>query len=263
MRTRINLEMSISLKNAALKVPAVKALYDEVSAITSITFTESCDGVGWTSITQDGQTCIGISPTHSPASALAHELLHAKLKLAGYRQHSVFVSKPEHGALLKSHLEDLDNELQHHKMFEQYIALGLPGKNFYRDNDTNTFKKIRRELGRSKRIDPFDRFLPLFLSVIAQGGAGTEIERDQLRRYFEARCSVHGWNGLLKVEDAFADWRTSPTLDPSDTIKRVLSLSDLVDRAWIGTNRSEFPTSGSFIGKPFSAEETRAWHGLA
>jgi hypothetical protein len=250
----------MNLQDAALKVPAVKALYDEISAITAITFTESYDGVGWTSMTQSGQTHIGISHTNTPASALAHELLHAKLKLAGYRQISLFVSKPEHRLTLKSHLEILDNELQHHKMFDQYVALGLPGKNFYHDNDTNTFKKIRRVLGRSSRADPFDLFLPLFLSVIGPGGAGTDTERQQLRRYFETRCSSSVWNNLIRVEAAIAEWRTSSDLDPSETIKRILSSSDLVDRAWIGTNRSEFPTSGLFVGMPFSAEDAQAWH---
>ena len=251
----------MTLQDVALKIPAVKDLYDEVSSITSITFTESNDGNGWTSITQNGQTRIGISPTRTPGSALAHELLHAKLKLAGYRQISVFVSKPEYRLMLKSHLEALDNELQHHKMFEQYVALGLPGKNFYCDSDTNTFKKIRRELDRSKKDDAFDLFLPLFLSMIAQGGAETETEREQLRRYFETRCSFPGWNKLLQVEAAFADWRKSSNLDPAETIRRVLSLSDVIERAWIGTNRNEFPTSGLFVGMPFSAEEAQAWHG--
>ncbi|MGX7002388.1 hypothetical protein [Caballeronia sp. KNU42] len=252
----------MDLQDVALKIPAVKDLYDEVSAITPITFTESNDINGWTSITQNGQTRIGMSPTGTPGSALAHELLHAKLKLAGYRQISLFVSKPKYGLMLKSHLEVLDNELQHHKMFEQYVDLGLPGKNFYRDSDTNTFKKIRRELDRSRKTDPFDLFLPLFLSVVAQGGAGTETEREQLRRYFETRCSFSCWNKLLQVEAAFGDWRKSSNLDPSETIKRVLSLSDLIERAWIGTNRSDFPTSGIFVGMPFSAKEAQAWHGL-
>jgi len=259
LRSRI---LTMSLQATALNVQTVKALYEEVSTISSITFTESHETDCWTSITQNGQTLIGTSPTKNPAAALAHELLHAKLKLAGYRQICLFVSKPMHGPMLKSHLEVLDNELQHHRMFEHYIALGLPSKNFYCDKDANTFKRIRRELGRLKRSDPFDFFLPIFLSVIAQGGAGTETERQQLRRYFATRCSLLCWNKLLQVEAAFVDWRTSSNIDPSETIKCVLSSSDLIDRAWIGEHRSEFPASGFFIGSPFSFEEAQAWRGL-
>lgn len=254
----------MTLLGVALRDQAVKGLYDEVSLKTLIAVTESDHGDGWTSITQNGQTSIGASPTKAPAAALAHELLHAKLKLAGYHQFSHFVSKPEHGQMLKMHLEALDNELQHHRIFDQYLALGLPAKHFYRDNDIHTFRKIRRELDRSKKTDSFDLFLPLFLSVIAPGGAGTEIERAQLRRYFETRCSALVWNKLLQVEAAFADWRDSSSLEASETIRRVLSHSDFIDRAWFGTSSDpdEFPGSGTFIGKPFFAEEAAVWHGL-
>jgi hypothetical protein len=67
----------------ALANEAVKSLSEEIEAEMPVEITFGKARSCWSSVTKDGRTQIGIAPTARPASSMAHELLHARLKIGG------------------------------------------------------------------------------------------------------------------------------------------------------------------------------------
>lgn len=133
------------LVEKALENPKVRALFETLTAQTSVTFREVKQGE-WICETVDGRTDIDVGPTKYPVEALAHELLHTELKLAGYRQYTLLgaLVPQERRQLYSQVLSMLDNELQHHRMFHRFGQLGLAGKRFYNDADKSTFGEAVR-----------------------------------------------------------------------------------------------------------------------
>src|SRR5262249_50868279 len=158
----------------------VKSLYEEVSASTPITIEAAREG-NWDSATKDGTTTITVTPTERPSSALMHELLHAKLKISGYRQYLTVVSMDDKRNALLAIATILDNELQHHRMYGAYAAAGLDPGHFYHDDDVESFDQVRTELKNMRKQAAPEEFFRLFVTVIAPGGVGTEDERRQLK----------------------------------------------------------------------------------
>lgn len=76
----------------ALKNESVARLWEEVNSSTLVTCLPSSSKL-WASETSSGLTTIHYARTKRPAEALAHELLHAKLKISGYRQYIYAVAK--------------------------------------------------------------------------------------------------------------------------------------------------------------------------
>ena len=103
-------------------VPARQELYDNVARRNAITWEASKDGY-WHSKTSGGQTTIFYAPTARPEASLAHELLHAKLKLDGYRQYCTSFCVGPKEPFISRVLEILDNELQHHRFYNDFLAL--------------------------------------------------------------------------------------------------------------------------------------------
>jgi hypothetical protein len=130
----------------ALKAPTVAALYEDINNQSPISFEAGAPGEHWGTETADGKTKIYVTSTKDPAAALAHELLHAKLKLGGYRQYLIMLSMDKKQLFLKPLGEILDNELQHHRMFEEFLGAGFRAEQFYNDDDATAFPAVRREL---------------------------------------------------------------------------------------------------------------------
>lgn len=213
------------LVEKALENPKVRALFETITTKTRVTFRE-VKQVEWTCQTVDGRTDIDVSPTKYPAEALAHELLHTELKLAGYRQYTLLgaLVPQERRQLYSEVLSMLDNELQHHRMFHRFGQLGLAGKRFYNDADKSTFGEVRKQVEAMSATDPAAAFLLQFVSVIALGGSSDERQRKPLRNFIQSRCSAATWRVLLEIERHIADWRQAPTLDAKDVIRSILAL---------------------------------------
>jgi|ERR1043166_1798286 hypothetical protein len=254
-------EVSVSIVDDAMKAPAVDALYKEIAAQGSIAFEDGKDGEQWASKTVSGVTTITVTPTVHPAASLYHELLHAKLKLAGYRQYTVWASM-DGGKRdwLKPIGEALDNELQHARMSDEFLRAGFRPEEFYHDDDTDAFKHARRGLQGLRKTELPEKFLLPFMTVIAPLGFGSDDDRRKLRNMFKANSSDATWAVLTGIEDIFARWRENPSLDPGDSIVAVLRLLGGYDRTWVGTSQQEFPQQGRFVGLPFTAQELLAWH---
>ena len=170
----------------ALKSSAADALYKSLSVRGTITFDHNDAGTEWSSATINGATTIIAAPTNHPAAALYHELLHAKLKLDGYRQYLTIVSMSAKRRLLQHVCEPLDNELQHHRMIGEFLAAGFPADQFYNDEDVTAIKESRRALQGLKRDALPEEFLLPFLTVLAPGGVGSVEDRQRLKNLFRA-----------------------------------------------------------------------------
>jgi hypothetical protein len=249
----------MELIDEALKNPKVKWLYGEVDEQTPIT-TKTQDDGKWTSATIDGKTTITASPTVRPAAALAHELLHAKLKISGYRQYLTLCSMDTEQAWLKQLCEGFDNELQHARMIDNFVRLGFEPDEFYHDDDISAFSTVRNTI-RKMRPDAHPcKFLLQYLTVLAPGGAGSDVERTKLKNFFKAKCSQETWRMLQAIEVEFESWRTSVNLDVGPTLALILKHLDRFNQTWAGITSENFPRDGCFVDAEFTLEELVAWH---
>jgi hypothetical protein len=242
----------------ALTNAAVATLYRSVDALSPITV-EPSNGNTWSSRTMGAGTVISVALTRYPAESLYHELLHAHLKVKGYRQHVIYVRVTDNNSA-QALADALDNELQHHRMFPAFVAAGFDAENFYHDGDDATFATIRTAL---KRLKPADThaatYFLKYLSIIAPGGRGGEDERAQLDRFFRMKVPA---DKLLLVEEAAAKvraWGTATDADPGPlTVGIIAGLGDF-GGWWIGASQN-FPADGHFTGAAFTFDDAqRFW----
>jgi hypothetical protein len=126
-------------------VPARRQLYADVSSHTPIDLTPSNDD-GWSSKTDQGRTTIFYAGTDHPEACLAHELLHAKLKCHGYEQYCTAICLTRKHPFITRVLEILDNELQHHKFYAEFLALGFEPSQMYHDSDSEVGTQLRQSI---------------------------------------------------------------------------------------------------------------------
>jgi hypothetical protein len=248
----------MTLIEDALENAGVKALYDKVDAQTPISVAEEQSG-NWGSVTKGGATTITVTPTARPAAALAHELLHADLKNAGYGQYTVICSMDTTQRLLKPLCGPLDNELQHQRMIDDFVKLGFAKEEFYHDDDTSAFPLVRKTIRGMDASNHPCEFLLQYFTVLAPGGVGNDRERAQLKQFFKTKCSPGTWTMLQAIEAEFEAWRTAATLDAGPTIARILGRVGCFNWSWVGTAQ-DFPTAGYFVGNQFSPQQLIAWH---
>jgi hypothetical protein len=189
---------------------------------------------------------------------LAHELLHARMKIHGYRQYGTSVSLTPKRYLLKRVLEILDNELQHHKFFPDFIALGFRANEMYVDSDEFWAKQLGEQIEQLTPNQPLELFFNSFVTLIAPGGFGTDQERKTLERMMQQRCAPGYWKHLRGIKSALAEFRDSASMDAAQTIARVVRELGEYEPAWIGFNM-DFPSSGIFVGRSFTLEDAAAY----
>jgi hypothetical protein len=249
----------IDIVAEALKCAKVDDLYNVIAARGQVAFELGRDGEPWGSKTVNGATRISATPTKHPAASLYHELLHAQLKLNGYRQYSVWVSiDADKQPWLIPIGEALDNELKHHRMIAEFLNAGFKADEFYHDDDVDAFKHARRSLQGLKRNDITEEFLLPFMTVLAPGGFGSEDERQKLNNMFKANSAPKTWTVLSGIGEELAAWAHHPSLDPGDIIVRVLRVLGGYEHTWIGISK-QFPDEGKFVGTPFTLEEVQNW----
>lgn len=242
---------------------AVDNLYEAVHARSPVSFTPS-DNDLWSSVTDGAGTTIGVAETVRASEALAHELLHAELKLAGHRPYrgdcsSHFSCLPEpQRAVLRQLLRALSNELQHHRMLDRFTALGFSPKYFYSDADKNAYKVVRRTVESLKKNAPSEHFLFPFLTVVAKGGQGDEKARVQLRNFIQIKAATATWTALEAIERTIDEWSSSSDLEAGPTIVEILKHLGGYDQTWVGRSM-DFPADGLFVGSNFTIEDINAY----
>lgn len=236
--------------HSAMKIPAVFALYLAVDGRSPITIRPT-NAATWGSTTTTSGTVIDVAKTNHPTESLFHELLHADLKLNGYLQHLTFVRISQE-TIVQSLAGALDNELQHHRMFKEFVDAGFSPELFYNDEDDQTYIDIRKELKRTnpKKCSAASYFLQ-YLSVIAPGGAGGEEKRKQLENLFRAKVPKDKMKQLDEAAKELINWGTLTAIDPGPTIVKILESLGPFDGWWIGTSQN-FPDDGYFTGSSFT-----------
>jgi hypothetical protein len=239
---------------------AVKALYDHVDALSPIVVTVSSEET-WSSKTTAVGTEISVAPTAHAAESLFHELLHAELKLSGFRQHLTFVRINDDSSI-PSLAGALDNELQHHRMFAKFIATGFDPAHFYHDGDDRTYDQVRAELKKMdpKRSSASDYFLK-YLSAISPGGSGSDTKRRQLQGFFRAKVPRAKMDLVDTAAAKLLAWCASGEIDAGAVVRDIIKALCDCEGWWIGASTT-FPSDGHFVGKPFSLADAERFAGM-
>jgi hypothetical protein len=116
-----------------------RALYDEVSRNVPVVL-EMSDDDGWGAIIKDGNGHVCYSATLHPISSFTHELLHLKCDYSGMGRPGFMVKSPPQDPdnlyrEIKEQLSYIYNQLIHHKIFQEFTALGFPPDEFLADVD--------------------------------------------------------------------------------------------------------------------------------
>jgi len=245
------------LVTKGLENAAVRALYDEVNASSPIISVPD-EGHCWGSITRPGETEIFVAPTAFPAESLYHELLHAQMKIGGYRQYDQYVQTAASFPL--NVLGDaLDNELQHHRFFSKFTDAGFDPARFYHDGDGESYEHVRRDI---ESMDPAGTsaatYFLRYLTVLSPGGHGSDAEREALKQFFFERVPNEKMDA---VEAAAADvlaFGESDELDPGETIVNVARRLGGFHGWWVGKSQN-FPDDGVFTGDAFTMADAAAF----
>lgn len=244
-----------ALITEALANTSVASLYQWADALSPITIKPS-DGKTWGSETTPDGTVISVAPTRYPAESLYHELLHADLKVKGYRQHSTFVRVTDNN-LVQALANALDNELQHHRMYPAFVAAGFDPEHFYHDGDEATFATIRKKL---KRLTPATThaatYFLIYLSIIAPGGRGDEEKRAQLDRFFRMKVPTNKLRLVDEAADKVREWGIASDVDPGPLIVEIIAGLGDFGGWWLGASEN-FPEDGHFTGAPFTLDDAQ------
>jgi hypothetical protein len=239
------------------QLPSRKMLYDEVATRSPVTLQPS-HSTTWHSKTVAGQTTIWYSPTKHPNACLAHELLHARLKLSGYKQYVVSVCATEKSRRISSLLEILDNELQHHKFYPDFIALQFTPGEMYHDSDNAVDRELREIVAELRSDDPPENFLRAYVTIIAPGGAANPSEREQWGQLLQDKCPARYWKRLETIQQIISEYAHGNDLDAGPTLVRILKALGGYDPTWIGPSEDGFPDAGYFVGRHFQWERPDA-----
>ncbi|MEO5599072.1 MAG: hypothetical protein ABIQ66_10685 [Novosphingobium sp.] len=238
-----------------LEHPAVKALYDEVNASSPIMIVPD-EGHCWASITRPAGTEISVAGTAFPAESLYHELLHAQMKIGGYRQYNQYLQVAE--SLPLNVLGDaLDNELQHHRFFSTFTLAGFDPAHFYHDGDNESYEHIRRLIESSDPAATSSAtYFLRYLTVLSPGGHGSDAEREALKQFFFEKVPKEKMDAVEAAAAEVLAFGGSDRLDPGDTIQNVAQLLGGFHGWWVGKSQV-FPDEGVFTGDAFTMDDAQ------
>jgi hypothetical protein len=77
-------------------------------------------------------------------------------------------------------------------------------------------------------------------------------QRSELLGLLEAKAPRRFWKRLVTIQEVFAAFAASGSLDAGPIIVQVLTALGNYDPTWISTPLGKFPDDGLFVGNPFS-----------
>ncbi len=209
----------------------------------------------WFSQVREGKAQIGMAETKRPLPSFAHEILHICLSARGYKHVVEIANMDEHKRnVLKAIVEALDNELQHHKMFDEFVAAGFNGGEFYHDGDDVSHADIRKEIEELPQ-HPVAAFF-VFLTLLAPGGSWPEGEREELTRLLQQKVSMDTWDKLQKISALVDRWKKQADLDPTETVADIIDTLGDFDDTFVGETGA-YPV-GRFIPRSLTQEDFEA-----
>ncbi|SMD16430.1 hypothetical protein [Rhizobium sp. RU36D] len=211
----------------------------------------------WSAKVGNGNALISMAVTERPLPSFAHEILHVCLSARGYKHIVEIANEDEHKRdVLQAIAGSLDNELQHHRMFDEFVASGFDGGEFYHDGDDVSHNEVRqavRELTPDQH--PTAAFFP-WLTLLAPGGSWPDDEREDLTQLLQANVSMDTWDKLQAIKDLIERWKQQASLDPTDTVAAIIETLGDFDNSFV-SERNAYPV-GAFIPQGLTQEEFEA-----
>ncbi len=228
----------------------IAALLEEISDKIKIKYKKSDDD-GWGTNFEAGVTTVYWSGCKHPSASLAHELLHLKTQLSGYRRVRVGTSSLDQTKTFGIFIRCIDNELQHHKFYNEFLSLGFRPDQFYMDSDSETEAYLNQEIDQG--INNIFRLVTCFFTAIAPGGAMSAIKANEIK---EKLFSVENGNHSAKlksIEEIVKTWSEDKNYDVSIPIKKImLEIEPNNNLTWFGyASGDTFPEEGFFVDLPF------------
>ncbi|WP_293779582.1 hypothetical protein [uncultured Oxalicibacterium sp.] len=227
------------------------SLLQSVQQKTKLKF-EKSKSSDWLSSVEDERAVIEYAGCRHPSAALAQELLHVDLQLAGYRRIRLGISSVFDQEAMPTFINVLDHELQRHKIYQRFLALGFTPEQFYRDADKDTFPYLNQVL--MTEPDTIARIIPPFLMLLAPGGTlSLEAYQDLYDRFLRINNGQYA-KQLLVIEQLMQNWAATPTLDQTHTVRKImLTIEPKGNFSWFGfKDETGFPDNGFFIDEAFS-----------
>lgn len=216
------------------------------------------DELEWSS-SVDGDTAeIGMAETQRHLQSFAHELLHLRLSARGYR-HILGAGShdPVKRDIIRALLGALDNELQHHRFFPEFVDAGFDGQDFYAENDDDIHSELKGEIETLHEGSPAWQALFSYFTLIAPGGRWPDGKLEELVALLRLKLSPDTWSKLVQVETIFAHWRQQADLDPTETIVSIFETLGGFEGTYLAENVEKFP-EGSFIPRDMTPNEFMA-----
>ena len=235
-----------------------KALYNKIRANYKVNLKKSDDDC-WGSHQSKDTVIISHSKTNYPISAFTHELLHIDTQLDQYKRINggVSLNSETHNSLSRI-CSCLDNELQHHKMFDKFIILGFPSNEFYNDLDHKTAAYLETVIN-----SPSKSIISLcvdYMTLIAPGGEIPAEKLAELKQAFADYDSGKYRTKFQEIDTIINDWKADLTNNAEPYIVRFFKNIN-AGQTWITysdfdeISSENFPSTGFFTDKPFSIEE--------
>ncbi len=237
-----------------------KSLYDRVRKYYKVNLKRSSDD-SWGSNIEIDALIIWHSPTEYPVSAFTHELLHSDTQLNGYKRIRAGVSlNPETHIVLPRICSCLDNELQHHKMFDRFIGLGFPSEEFYNDQDSKVIpylESILKSTGKSIISLSVD-----YLTLISPGGIIPTDKYEELKESFLNYANGKYHDKFKVIDTIITNWKSDSNYDAEKYIIQFFKNVD-AGQTWItysndldkGLSSENFPSTGFYTDNSFTIEE--------
>ena len=213
---------------------------------------EKSNSSDWLSSIEEDRAVIEYAGCKHPSAMLAQELLLLQVQVAGYRRIRLGISSAIDIEAMPNFINVLDHELQRHKIYETFIALGFSADQFYRDADKDIFPYLNQVL--QTEPESIVNILPPFLMLLAPGGTlSLDTYQDFYDRFLRIKNGAYT-KQLLTIEQLLANWGTIDTLDQTETVRKImLTIEPKGNFSWFGfKDESGFPDNGFFVDEAFS-----------
>lgn len=248
----ITMETAQQWANAIQADPRLTGWIEEAEAAYKLHIARSEDRE-WSSKVGNGNALIGMAVTERPLPSFAHEILHVCLSARGYKHIVEIANMDEHKRnVLQAIVSALDNELQHHRMFHEFVSAGFEGGEFYHDGDDASHVEVRAAIEEITADQHSTAAFFSYITLIAPGGSWPSGEQEDLIQLLKSKVSDETWAKMLKISELIDAWKVQSDLDPTNTVADIIETLGDLDNTFVG-EADAYPV-GAFIPKTLTYE---------
>lgn len=189
-----------------------------------------------------------------PEESFVHELLHFKCQIMGFKRMRYGCCSADKDGYFSKLITALDNELQHHKIYSQYMDLGYDEHHFYNDNDSDTAQYILDYLNnpQKKKLT----LLTNYLTVISPGSELIFNNLNEIKSSFRNLCTTRYKDVIDCIDVEIKKWVNSTSYDAKQHISKIFQMIPGAEYTFIGYgDLSEGLSNGFFTNVKFTFEE--------